>query len=225
MAYEIQRQRYLYSPPEEDLAQRTPPPVKYNPAHDVESIFWILLWSLFARHQSQPARDYAASIFRDTTTEPIAARRDVLGTTDELRHQIFQCLPEANHDLQTPLRVFRKSLVDHYQSREPLSMPLETFTSLFRSSREALVGCREPAKAVRLQPLLRETPEAMEELVGGRAPRNKRKTQSRDDDAEFVDEGAERPAKLSRRSLPKQPCLEQRDSNTRSRSAKSDVVA
>ena len=50
------------------LQQTTPAPVRHNFLHDIESVYWVYLWTILALIKCGASNNYAAEIFHNTFT-------------------------------------------------------------------------------------------------------------------------------------------------------------
>lgn len=92
-------------------------PIVHNFQHDVESIWWIALWTLTSRVGYHPAKEYANTVFQ-TTLDLSATRSHAFISTDtpfqEKLNEVF--LPSLS-ELTPWIVPMRRQLLHHYKKR------------------------------------------------------------------------------------------------------------
>jgi hypothetical protein len=131
MSVEVELQHYSFmpKPAEIDLfklkvASRLPAVTfRYNPLHDLESLWWIAVWMMFNhRTEREPSSEDEESQSR--YAERLFPRIiDGSGRLDALKnHVVFLnmllCLPEAFYTAASKLESIRQALVQHYYLAE-----------------------------------------------------------------------------------------------------------
>jgi hypothetical protein len=90
------------------------PQVIYNFQHDLESVWWILMWTLTARVLHQPSTDFAKTIFKNQTS--LWHEREVC-IVGELTGRLSACLEKSLHSFIAPLEGARMILLIEYAAR------------------------------------------------------------------------------------------------------------
>jgi len=160
MAVEIQKQIYLYIPQStldetwSDLvAGKASKPnshfVVHNFEHDMESIFWLLLWTLLVRFPCNLDSDKERSefagilseIFQDTSIcSP--KREEVFSQGGALYDLLARFLAPQLESLQAPLDALRNALVIGYLGRKQEFNDLSSYSTLYKFLRLTLSTCQ-----------------------------------------------------------------------------------
>lgn len=88
--------------------------VVYNFQHDLESVWWILLWSATSRVSHPPSIAWSRDIFRNTMT-PSQARLDCLLLS--IASTLKACLHPSLQSFVAPLEVLRTNIYAEYIER------------------------------------------------------------------------------------------------------------
>ncbi|KAF9539352.1 hypothetical protein CPC08DRAFT_498864 [Agrocybe pediades] len=109
------------------VAVENPFRVVHNPQHDIESLWWLALWTLTLRvNHTSSSRKWAFSIFQHTLV-PSTQRRDAFNF--DIEHNLFKYL---HKDLREPFAMaignFRALLHFSYRVREQKDLVLELTT-------------------------------------------------------------------------------------------------
>ncbi|KAG9000437.1 hypothetical protein FRB90_011824, partial [Tulasnella sp. 427] len=161
MAVEILKQTLIYDEPP-SLAHvvfaRTAPPtttapsqvsVIHNFQHDVESVFWVVLWTLLMRLRSDASREKSADFHSQLSeifqyTGDCSPRREKLLTgKNELRHLLAAWLHPKLGEMISGLDGFREVLYWAYLSRKLKFEDLVSYSSLYGYLRLLLQLCQE----------------------------------------------------------------------------------
>ncbi|KAF8870816.1 hypothetical protein BD779DRAFT_509185 [Infundibulicybe gibba] len=128
MPFEIQRQQYI-SPPSrksiplaifsEDPTPSTParPPVRFNFQHDLESLWWVLLWVVTRGLDHAPSRKFADKVFQHQS-EASAERRSVIMDETYLLDELEKCLHPSVQKYGASLDQCLMQLRASYEQRE-----------------------------------------------------------------------------------------------------------
>lgn len=131
MAYEIQASESLYEPPLRTgdrgafkARQKRPGTAhqgvvgvrQHTYQHDLESLWWLLLWIILTRIGYQKSRDAALNIFQETRT-PTAERRIVI--TKGFTPSLFDCFHPDTNVLREEMVDLRESIYSYYKLRGP----------------------------------------------------------------------------------------------------------
>ncbi|KAG8989033.1 hypothetical protein FRB90_002440 [Tulasnella sp. 427] len=233
MAVEILKQALIYwEPPStsidydsEDPPTTTAPshvPVIHNFQHDVESVFWVILWTLLARLPSDASREKSAHFHSELSqilqhTGDCSSQRETLFTRpNELCHLLTTWLYPKLGRLIHGLDLFRAFLCSTYLSRKFEFGDLALYSLLYGHLRLVLRRCQKVLKESGPLPDLlpsRSMPETVVAEVNSpttaripphgviSGPRNKRKqhTESRGgDDDEYIPPPPPKAARLNR---------------------------
>ena len=91
------------------------PPIVHNFQHDVESLWWITLYTLTGRVKHLEANKYANAVFQTTLTLN-ASRHDALLSDDTtFRKRLVSVLPPSLSSLVPWILLLRRRLLYHYQ--------------------------------------------------------------------------------------------------------------
>jgi hypothetical protein len=118
IAWEVSRQSYRFFEPDGSLTLRMPDyPFKYNPIHDLESLWWIAIWTLTVNSPSGSPRNkdqnmWHHMIFQNKTD------RDSLLRDYATFVNFVTILPLSFQEVGTRLAPLRSSLVISYQTAE-----------------------------------------------------------------------------------------------------------
>ncbi|KDQ22354.1 hypothetical protein PLEOSDRAFT_1068715 [Pleurotus ostreatus PC15] len=177
---------------------RGPPPV-YNFQHDLESIWWIFVWTITCRVSHDPSVAFGRKIFQNLMDPPLTKLNFL---EDPISEEFMGCLSSPLQQLASPLEVLRCFIYDAYlyhQTANDLAdltsyidahQGFATFFEGVKLSQEhwgdtMLVTCHRPVASTTMVP----TPNLSEPT---------RLKRPRDDDAHVADAEAQRPK--SRRS-------------------------
>lgn len=90
-----------------------PPPV-YNFQHDLESIWWIFVWTVTCRVPHEPSVAFGRTIFQNLMEPPLARLKFL---EDTITQRFMWCLLSPLQQLAGPLEVLRSFMVDAYSYR------------------------------------------------------------------------------------------------------------
>ncbi|KAG9218182.1 hypothetical protein CCMSSC00406_0010224 [Pleurotus cornucopiae] len=90
-----------------------PPPV-YNFQHDLESIWWIFVWTITCRVSHEPSIAFGRTIFQNLMEPPLARLRFL---EDTITQRFMGCLLSPLQQLAGPLEVLRSFMVVAYTYR------------------------------------------------------------------------------------------------------------
>lgn len=163
MAVEIQKQVHLYIPPPPEKkskdrnTRRTDSPfVVHNFEHDMESIFWLLLWTLLVRFPYNGRSAFASTlsiIFRDSSIcSP--EREGVFTQGGRLCNLLANLLAPQLESIQAPLDDLRDWLLTGYLAREHNFDDLSSYSSLYEWLRATLKACQRLTREQVLPDLL-----------------------------------------------------------------------
>ncbi|KAF9544847.1 hypothetical protein CPC08DRAFT_401164 [Agrocybe pediades] len=145
--------------PERDLSWHT---VVHNPQHDVESLWWLGLWTLTVRVDHSPSRQWAKPIFRDTLN-PSDARQAAF--VDVILDQLRGCLhPNIRKPFAKRVEKFRERLYESYLLREAENnvLDLNAYRHLYKYANSFFKGIRKGTSKWREQDL--KDPQDLEDL-------------------------------------------------------------
>jgi len=152
MPHEILSKRYLgisqtsrrsdeeiangYAPPRSDVH------VVHNFQHDLESLWWAVLWTLTYRSGHAPARIYAGRIFQNQMTLPDARIR---AFEYSIVTHLTKCLSPDLQCFVSTMELLREILWNHYilRTEEDLLFNMNSYTStysFFQTSFERLLS-------------------------------------------------------------------------------------
>ncbi|KAF8636246.1 hypothetical protein AX17_003731 [Amanita inopinata Kibby_2008] len=131
MPYEIQRHQYLHErgetlpefnedhlPSRDDVKRTTARlPIRHNFQHDLESLWWVLLWTVTQGINHEPSRTFASEIFRNEA-EPPPARADVFLDSRYLMMRLDESLHPGVQEFSIPFVTAIISLREGYRTRE-----------------------------------------------------------------------------------------------------------
>jgi hypothetical protein len=101
--------------PETSVTQPAPEQVIiYNFQHDLESIWWILMWTLTARVPHNPSRDFASKIFQNRISLT-RERADCI--TEDITERLSACLEKSLLRFVRPLERLRLAMRREYVIR------------------------------------------------------------------------------------------------------------
>lgn len=161
MAIEIQKQVHLYIPHlplgeswsticAGNISQSDGPVVVHNFQHDMESVFWILLWTILVRFpcdlDSRKERSEFAGIlseiFQDTSIcNP--RREQVFSQPGTLRDLLARYLASQLTSLQTVVDAFRTILVAGYLNRRYKFDDMPSYSCLYQYLLGLLSSCQQ----------------------------------------------------------------------------------
>jgi hypothetical protein len=91
--------------------EKNGPQVIYNFQHDLESVWWILMWTLIARVLYRPSSDFANMIFKNQTS--LWHEREMC-ITQNITKTLTTYLEPSLHPFITPLETGRKIMLAQY---------------------------------------------------------------------------------------------------------------
>ncbi|KIO21041.1 hypothetical protein M407DRAFT_29307 [Tulasnella calospora MUT 4182] len=177
MAIEIQRQVLIYDPnpltawsmpeldgdvPQSNL--QTPTGVIHNFEHDMESIFWLFLWTLLLRFPSKRSaeqkKEFAgalSAIFQDTTLCP-PEREHIFTRSGALNTLLKRWLNPELQPISGPLVKLQIALVVGYRTRQFNFGNMASYAELYPYLLRALESGRIVAEAKKSEPLTASSP-------------------------------------------------------------------
>ena len=90
-------------------------PVLHNFQHDVESLWWIALYTMTGRVSQPEAKEYAKAVFRTTLTLSDSRRQAVLSSETTFQNTLESVLPPFVSSLARWLVLMRRDLLNHYE--------------------------------------------------------------------------------------------------------------
>jgi len=94
-----------------------PPPIVHNPQHDIESVWWITLWSLTGRVDHLEAEEYASAVFQISPRSSASRRRVLLSSDATFQYTLESVLPPSLSPFVRWMVLLRKRLLYHYSQR------------------------------------------------------------------------------------------------------------
>jgi hypothetical protein len=149
MAMEIQRQKLYYEEDydevgvwSDDNGRKADTAVIHNFSHDVESFYWLLLWTLTGRINHPASLAMARRVFQDTT-HCSEDRITCLEKNELFKTELENLHPSLKHRLVTgSLNGIRSVLYKAYTRRaDPRN--LASYTALYDAMRQAITRCHE----------------------------------------------------------------------------------
>jgi hypothetical protein len=149
MAIEIMNQRLFYQPVAEIpatllleqlmVAPSTtyPRSVHHNFQHDVESFFWLLLWTLTGRLDDDKIQNYSKSIFQNSPFCPEPRYRVIVNTREEL-YCLQTMAPKEMQPLYSYLPYLGARLHKAYVEREYRFEDLTTYCDIICAAYDVL---------------------------------------------------------------------------------------
>ncbi|KAA1475769.1 hypothetical protein DENSPDRAFT_842618 [Dentipellis sp. KUC8613] len=164
IAIEIQRQRYFSSYRQPSRAPRTwaniddpskvPAPrplIIHNFEHDLESFFWLLLWSITTRLRNDEIDTLVNPIFQhNLNCSP--QREEAFITENCIQQPLTNLLPDAMKKLPILIEILRDNLYCAYLERSEIGK-LESYSGLYGIVREALHRCFLTVNTSNMSPL------------------------------------------------------------------------
>ncbi|KAI6038241.1 hypothetical protein EDC04DRAFT_3113831 [Pisolithus marmoratus] len=152
MACEVEAQKYLFTAHRPKPKGRTfKPPFRFNPLHDMESIWWIPTWVLYY-HVDQDGSQPSSG--QSTWFTDYFPGRHISRTNAFLAHMDYEVLPASFHRAAHEVEDMHQELVTAYFNSEKEMPPVEEpayteplenlhslFTQYFKSAAEYSRGC------------------------------------------------------------------------------------
>ncbi|KAA1476316.1 hypothetical protein DENSPDRAFT_843230, partial [Dentipellis sp. KUC8613] len=159
MAIEIQRRVYIYRrddefvlsnnvlkyPKRQDFRNVQSLDVIHNFEHDLESMFWLLLWTITVRTGDANTQDLVASIFRQSLSCS-TDREKAITCGNELMNKLEARICQELKNIMEPLAAFRLGLLWSYVNRKEAFSNRTTYSPLYGYVRKALEDCLEIAE-------------------------------------------------------------------------------
>ncbi|KAA1476308.1 hypothetical protein DENSPDRAFT_784822 [Dentipellis sp. KUC8613] len=195
MAIEIQRRVYIYRqddefslsnnilkyPKRQDFRNVQSLNVIHNFEHDLESMFWLLLWTITVRTGDANTQDLVASIFRQSLSCS-TDREKAITSGDELMKKLEARICQELKKIVEPLAAFRLGLMWSYVNRKQALSNRATYSPLYGYVRNALEDCLKIAEDPKV-PLLpvrfvRDSEETQKKKVHHLAPQTRKRTRA-----------------------------------------------
>ncbi|KAF8191342.1 other/FunK1 protein kinase [Pholiota molesta] len=101
--------------PETTVTQSAPEQVIiYNFQHDLESVWWILLWTLTSRVPYEPSTDFAKKVFQNRTTMWMERKNCIMY---DISRPLIACLEPSLRPFAAPLENARNTMFKYYVVR------------------------------------------------------------------------------------------------------------
>ncbi|TFY65936.1 hypothetical protein EVG20_g5161 [Dentipellis fragilis] len=150
MPIEIQRQGHIYRPRKavelEELPSRSTieqsksPRMIHNFEHDLESLFWVLLWTITVRAGNESTRRHVARIFQQDS-HCSREREEVITAGNELVGELEELVPQELKEFLGTIDVFSYVLMNGYLTREFKLGDLSTYSRLYGFVRKLVSEC------------------------------------------------------------------------------------
>ncbi|KAG9007890.1 hypothetical protein FRB90_009170 [Tulasnella sp. 427] len=129
--------------------------VRHHFQHDIESVFWLLLWNLLRRFPSEQKGldDAILTVFQDSSTCP-PDRAEIINHEGALSEYLNEWLHKDLADLISPLVVLRRRLRAAYDGRPQKLEDRADYARLYRYTDWLLGKCRDVAMNPNLPPLV-----------------------------------------------------------------------
>ncbi|TFY59789.1 hypothetical protein EVG20_g7659 [Dentipellis fragilis] len=167
MAIEIQRHVYIYRTDDAayylssgqfefddplDLSGNEDPVMIHNFEHDLESFFWLLLWTITVRTGDVKTQNLVSSIFHQSS-QCSSAREKAITDGRELIKGLNTNICQELKDLVEPVARLRRALMWGYVNRKETFGDLTTYSPLYGHVRKALGLCLRIAEGPGVPPL------------------------------------------------------------------------
>ncbi|KAG8906678.1 hypothetical protein FRB99_006379 [Tulasnella sp. 403] len=166
MALEIQSSKSIYRPEfqgveDEDFdseneldpkKQPKPEIIKHNFEHDLESIFWLLLWFLTSRSGHEKAQEYGREVFQHAM-KPSNAREDVFTAPARALNAIRTALSNHPPGVMKGVILLRDKLLKGYHRRKENVGARATYSHLYKEARTYLELCKKRSSEVVVEAL------------------------------------------------------------------------
>ncbi|TFY51765.1 hypothetical protein EVG20_g10848 [Dentipellis fragilis] len=163
MAIEIQRRDHIYQPrkavglkelPKRSAIKHSKPPLMiHNFEHDLESLFWVLLWTITIRAGDESTQQHVASIFQQSS-HCSRERGKVITSGSEIVEELEELLPQELKEFLEYIEVFSCVLMDGYLTRKFELGKLPTYSRLYGLVRQLLSECLRVAEGLNTPLLL-----------------------------------------------------------------------
>ncbi|KAA1476312.1 hypothetical protein DENSPDRAFT_884235, partial [Dentipellis sp. KUC8613] len=189
MPIEIQRQIHIYEPTKETKFRGLPllsaieesesPRMIHNFQHDLESLFWVFLWTITVRAGNEKTRQHVAQIFQQDS-HCSRERELVITAGRELVRELEGLMPQELKEFLGPIRVFSYVLMNGYLSRHFELGKLSTYSELYGFVRTLLSQCLDIAEIldIRLLPVGSSREETQAKAVRASAPQTRKRTRA-----------------------------------------------
>ena len=98
--------------------------ISYNYIHDIESVWWVMIWALFTFEKEGELLDRGDTVTRRTNREnlfygPLKAmdRRDFFERL-EIYDNYTKCIPDYFYSIKAALDLVRKKIIKEYRAKE-----------------------------------------------------------------------------------------------------------
>ncbi|TFY52299.1 hypothetical protein EVG20_g10608 [Dentipellis fragilis] len=150
MAIEIQRQSHIYRPRKAVGLEELPSRITikhsksllmiHNFEHDLESLFWVLLWTITVRGGNESTQRRVGLIFQQDS-HCSREREEVITAGSELVEELEGLVPQELKEFLGYIEVFSFVLMDSYLTREFKLGDLSTYSGLYGLVRQLLSQC------------------------------------------------------------------------------------
>ncbi|TFY58406.1 hypothetical protein EVG20_g8164 [Dentipellis fragilis] len=168
MAVEIQHQVYfnttqshqkrsirdVRSGPTQNIGRKTNYQVIHNYEHDIESFFWLLLWTITARIDSEDLQAFAKPIFDHGPGHKSSRERILKSMGTASPQQLPELLPSSISIVAEYVDIFAHNLFLAYLDRGRNIGGLATYSTIYGSAREVLNACLDVADGPDVPPLI-----------------------------------------------------------------------
>ncbi|KAA1476309.1 hypothetical protein DENSPDRAFT_843225 [Dentipellis sp. KUC8613] len=190
MPIEIQRQDYIYWPTKavefhglpslSTIEESESPRMIHNFEHDLESLFWVFLWTITVRAGNENTRRHVARIFQQDS-QCSREREKVITAGGDLVEELEGLMPQELKDFLGPIRVFSYILMNSYLLREFELGNLSTYSQLYGFVRKLLSQCLDIAEIldIRLLPVGSSREDTQAKAVRASAPQTRKRTRKR----------------------------------------------
>ncbi|TFY51829.1 hypothetical protein EVG20_g10819 [Dentipellis fragilis] len=168
MAVEIQHQMYfnatrsdrkrsirdVRSRPTQNIGRKNDYHVIHNYEHDIESFFWLLLWTITARIDSEALQAFARPIFDYGPGYGSSRERILKAMGTASPQQLAELLPSSISILAEYVDIFANNLYLAYMDRGHNIGGLATYSTIYGLAREVLNACLDVADGPDVPPLI-----------------------------------------------------------------------
>ncbi|KAG8899286.1 hypothetical protein FRB99_006822, partial [Tulasnella sp. 403] len=131
--------------------------IKHNYEHDLESIFWLLLWFLTSRSTHRPAQEYGRKVFQHGLA-PSSSRRLIFEAPEVTVSTIADALSHLPSGVFLGVTYFRDILYSGYADRDGRFKDKTTYSCLYTEARLSLEACMKVADEVEVEALPKPLP-------------------------------------------------------------------